>query len=128
MKTFEEVCTVIQALNAVDIETDAILLNGDDNEITISIMCNDLFWWGTADAEKVTTEDIPLLKQCYADLNQEHLGWAALNTPELYVARKRKMRPQGAYYKYFPKEIWPLFNACGPARPSDFGNPVATPE
>ena len=35
---------------------------------------------------------------------------------ELFSARVRKMRPQGASYKLYPKELWPLFDACGPER------------
>jgi hypothetical protein len=44
---------------------------------------------------------------------------------ELFCARVRKMRPQGAWYAYCPEAEWPLFDACGPERGVDAGNPYA---
>ena len=46
---------------------------------------------------------------------------------ELFCARIRKMRPQGACYAYYDKKDWHLFDACGPERECGFGNPM-TPE
>lgn len=34
----------------------------------------------------------------------------------------RKERPQGACYPS-NKDLWPLFDACGPEKPTGFGNP-----
>jgi len=43
---------------------------------------------------------------------------------DLFAARVRKMRPQGAAYKVrYDESIWPLFDACGPVREVGFGNP-----
>jgi hypothetical protein len=43
---------------------------------------------------------------------------------DLFVARVRNMRPQGAAYKVrYPEEIWGLFNAAGPEREVGLGNP-----
>ncbi|UDL15984.1 hypothetical protein QEH42_gp234 [Microbacterium phage Pumpernickel] len=43
--------------------------------------------------------------------------------PLLFAAKSRKMRPQGAYYKSIPENIWHLFDACGPEREVGMGNP-----
>jgi hypothetical protein len=47
---------------------------------------------------------------------------------QLYCARIRKMRPQGACYKTIEPQFWPLFDAAGEPREADraaFGNPVS---
>ncbi len=45
-----------------------------------------------------------------------------VDAPALFVARARKMRPQGAYYHSFHGSLVPLFDACGPERdPKDAG-------
>lgn len=90
---------------------------------TFFINCNDLFFWGCADCEEVAADDIDALDQAYKD--------AATAGTEgqgdiVYCCRKRKMRPQGAYYKHFKPEIAKLLDACGEPREVGFGNPVAT--
>lgn len=50
------------------------------------------------------------------------------NISELFAARVRGMRPQGACYKGYPKDLWPLFDACGPERETGMGNPHAAEE
>jgi hypothetical protein len=85
-----------------------------DNEyapITFFVNCNDLFWWATSDAEKITPENISVLEQSIAECG-EH----ALEGVELFCCRVRKMRPQGCCYKKIPRELWPLFDAAGPER------------
>ena len=43
---------------------------------------------------------------------------------DLFAARVRQMRPQGAAYKVrYDESIWPLFDECGPVREVGFGNP-----
>lgn len=42
---------------------------------------------------------------------------------DLYAARVREMRPQGACYSRYPEEAWPLFHAAGPEREVGHGNP-----
>lgn len=43
---------------------------------------------------------------------------------DLFCARVRGERPQGAAYKVrYPEELWPLFDAAGPEREVGFGNP-----
>jgi hypothetical protein len=92
-----------------------------DEEVTFAAMCSDVFWWGTADAEDITPADVPLLESSAADLR-------AINrdefTAELYCARKRGMRPQGAWYgPGMEPELVALFDACGPWRETDLMNP-----
>jgi len=90
-----------------------------DNKLRPWVICNDFFAWGCADGQGIETEeDLALFEQSLKD--SEYQG------PLLYCARKRKMRPQGAYYKYLQEDI-ELFNACGPERGTGFGNPL-TPE
>jgi hypothetical protein len=84
---------------------------------TMYITCNDTFFWGCSDCEPITFEELPELIECYK-LSPKFGG-------ELWVARKRKMRPQGASYKEcYPKEEWPLFDACGLPREAKIGNPI----
>lgn len=104
--------------------TDDLLWSIKDDEIQVAAICSDAFWWATADAEKITLETLPELEQAFVDTE------AACTAGEvyagmLYAARRRKMRPQGAAYPE-ERELWPLFDACGPERPIDkggFGNP-----
>lgn len=84
------------------------------------IICNDTLLWGCSDAEDVAcSADLDLLEQCYKDIGGIWGG-------TLYACRKAGMRPQGAAY---PKEaeLWPLFDACGPEREVDIGNPMDHP-
>lgn len=82
--------------------------------LTVWINCNDLFWWGTADNEPLTPETMPELREAIFDVR--HIMNNAWHSDELYCCRMRKMRPQGPCYKHIPKELWPLFDACGPER------------
>ena len=95
--------------------------HGDYAPVTFFVMCNDLFWWATADAEKITPEDIPGLRQAILDVETTNAYDLCLDSYvtgcELWCARKRKMRPQRPAY---PKDerLRLLFDACGPARTS----------
>lgn len=95
--------------------------------VTIFANCNDLFDWACADCERVTPDNIGLLEQSFAD------AAAAADCGEawgdsLFCCRVRKMRPQGAYYRNLPKELWPLFDACGPEREVNMANPRPRPQ
>ena len=84
------------------------------------ILCSDTFAWGVADLEPIETlDDVDLLNQSCLDV-----GPIPIYGTDLYCARKRNMRPQGACYKCYNKEHWPLFDACGPVREIGFSNPV----
>ena len=83
-------------------------------------MCNDVFYWATADAEPITRETLPILEQALADLKAIDKTWAL---SELYAARVRKLRPQRPWLKLRKDpELVELFMACGPERdPKDEG-------
>lgn len=82
------------------------------------VNCNDLFVWGCADGEEITVETLTEFHKALSDCGGN------LNTAsDLYCARRRKMRPQGACYSHYNKKYWSLFDACGPEREVGLGNP-----
>jgi len=86
-----------------------VSVSADGDDVKLYVICNDTFYWGCADAESITPEELPALADCYKVAGQ----WGG----ELWAARKRGMRPQRASYtECYPKETWPLFDACGPER------------
>jgi hypothetical protein len=80
--------------------------------IKLFAMCNDVFFWATADAEEITLADVPQLEECLADLGKCGEPWVTCYLPELFAARKRKMRPQKPFYKNMPEDVAALFDAC----------------
>lgn len=94
--------------------------------ITLFVNCNDTFFWGCSDCETITPENVAVLEQAVADAQAADKHGASHAT-ELFCARVRNMRPQGACYKYYPRTMWPLFDACGEPRKTGLGNPL-TPE
>ena len=91
--------------------------------VAFFVNCNDFFWWGCGDAEEVTPENIAVFEQAKRDAEAIECRWEA---PHLFCARVRKLRPQGCCY---PKEsaAIALYDACGPKREIDLGNPYAHP-
>lgn len=103
--------------------------DGEYAPVTFLVNCNDLFVWACADCERITPENVERYAKAYEDcaaIEPSSRFWG----PLLFCARERKMRPQGAYYKSLPVELWPLFDAAGPERdPKEPGNtsrPVQT--
>lgn len=90
--------------------------------ITFFVNANDLFAWGCSDAVTVTAENLPLLKQAIADCNDVDPVLGIFTAFSLFACRVEKMRPQGAAYPR-NEAFWPLFDACGPERQKDLGNP-----
>jgi hypothetical protein len=78
------------------------------------VMCNDLFIWACADAEAFSLEDIDSFRECLS--LSENYG------TQLWVCRKRGMRPQTPYYKHFNDAEKVLFDACGPVRTKESMN------
>jgi hypothetical protein len=91
-----------------------------NSSLEFYISCNDIFYWGCADAEDVNKKTFPILRKAFKDAGNDGVL--------LYCARQRKMRPQGAAYKFVDKKHWHLFDACGSERKPDFGNPEARPK
>lgn len=90
---------------------DSVFWNRD---LRFFVYCNDFFFWACADGEEITKENLPELEKAIHDC--EAVGSRSLFGPLLWCARRRKMRPQDAYYKNLPKPTWQLFDACGEVR------------
>lgn len=95
----------------------------DDNTLTFAVICNDVFAWAVADAEAITPDNVAVLEQAIADIRAISDAVPDLfHAGSLFAARVRKQRPQGAAYPP-NRALWPLFDACGPEREIDHGNP-----
>lgn len=90
--------------------------------VTFFINCSDQFFWGSADCVTLTPENINELKKAYEDAEKVY-KYGDCYGSSLFCCRINKMRPQGAYYSHIPKELWSLFDECGPERETGFGNP-----
>lgn len=120
MKNEEQLSFIIDVLKTIS-NADLIrsLLYGDyedKGQINFAILCNDLFWWATADAESLTPDNLPILKQCIEEVEKLDEHGRAFEADILFCCRIRKMRPQKPYYKSIPEKLHPLFDACGPER------------
>lgn len=121
------VIRVMQILAEWD-EYNGLFWRFDDGVLRLFVNYNDLFWWGCADCEQITPENVEELAKAYKDChdaNPEHFG--EVYGQLLFCARVRGMRPQGCCYPT-DRKLWPLFDACGPERPKDAGNPYAPGE
>jgi hypothetical protein len=102
------------------------MLRSDGQQIHAAVNVSDVFAWGCADAEDVTPETLPLLEQACLDLRA--IGRSeVVYTADLYAARVRGMRPQGAAYPKERAATQALFDACGPEREIGLGNPRKPP-
>lgn len=122
---------VLRVMSDVDC-CDDLWWNMNDECATISffINCSDVFWWATSDYEEITPHNIDELEKVVTDIQEladdnYHTKMSILRcAPLLFISRVRKMRPQGAYYKFFDRKLWALFDACGPEREINLVNPV----
>lgn len=98
----------------------------DDGVVTLFANVSDVFAWGFADLEEITADRLEELQRAYDDLAPiDNTEWV----PELYAARLRSMRPQGAAYPGADQPVVrALLDTCGPERPINFSNPKAPPE
>lgn len=106
---------------------------GDAAPLTFFLNCNDLFAWGSADAEDITPDNIERLEKAIEECEAIDSDDGAMIGCDLFVCRERGMRPQGACYPQgggYPEDrrFWPLFDACGPEREVGIGNPYAPGE
>lgn len=101
-------------------------VDGEYAPVTFFAICNDLFWWGTADLEAITPDNVGALERAMADCRSIDPVVGVCEGTGLFCCRVRGLRPQGVAY---PKDerFWPLFDACGPERVVDFGNPKPHP-
>jgi hypothetical protein len=113
----------VDLIRRADLPSEQILLSLDGPRISIAVNVSDVFAWGCADAEDITPERLPILERAWRDCEAADGGeWIA----ELYAARVRGMRPQGASYPS-SAAVAALFDACGPERPTGLGNPRKPP-
>lgn len=105
--------------------TDGLWWRFDNDEVRLFATCSDFFDWGSADLEEILPADLELLEQSVKDA--EEVDGSNMWAGELFCARKRGMRPQGASYKSLPKSMWPLFDAAGPEREVNLLNPHKHP-
>lgn len=99
--------------------------DGDYAPITFFANVNDVFFWGCTDNEKITPDNIAEAEKAVADVRDitGKTGWSTdAAWVNLFAARLRKDRPQGAAYPS-DERLWPLFDACGPEREVGLGNP-----
>lgn len=94
-----------------------------DKEVTLTVDCSDLFVWGCSDYEPIELEELKDLNRAIEDARA---AGAETGGELLWVARKRKLRPQGAYYAHVHPGLGKLFDTCGEFRPAELGNPVAS--
>lgn len=119
MEQHEYIVAVLRIFDEAD-HHDELWWRVDDGKVRFFVPCNDVFWWGTADLEEITEANLPLLESTLRESEgKEWWAWAA----QVFVARVRNMRPQGACYKHYPPEAREMFDACGPPRKADFMNP-----
>lgn len=90
----------------------------------VHVSCNDVFAWGCADAEQITPANLPELRKALEDVSATAKKWSGGDAVSLFAARIRQHRPQGACYPD-DRDLWPLFDACGPERELGIGNPYA---
>lgn len=137
--TTDNILKLLHLLADDKIDSSNLIWSHDEKEnLTVAAMCSDTFWWGCADAEEITDENIGLfiktVDECQALKSAGHLHygekycWSTSYCDELFAARVRKMRPQGASYELYPSCLWPLFNECGPERQCENGNPHKYPK
>lgn len=118
----------LRALRVTAFEyTDVLFWRVDDDILSVSVECSDVFFWGSADVEPLTVKNIDLFEATYAECEDRFGKYNAEHATELFCARARNTRPQGAFYKYLSPEWAELFNAAGPERETGLGNPY-TPE
>ena len=101
--------------------------DGEYAPATFFVRCDDAFWWGAADLERLTPENVAVLEQATRDCRAAEPTVGSCYAGLLFCCRVRRMRPQGAMYDHVDKAVWPLLDAAGPPRAVDAGNPRKHP-
>ena len=97
-------------------------------DLRFFVNCSDVFAWAYADLEEIESqEDVDALEQAILDCIKADGYGGQYDGSILFVARKRKMRPQGAMYESLCPACYSLFDACGPLREVGLGNPKKHP-
>ena len=98
--------------------------DGEYAPITLLVNCNDLFAWACADCVRLTPDNVEVLEKAAADIRAVSKDGNYREAGILFCCRFRGYRPQRPYYKGIDKELWPLFDACGPEVGSSEVNPA----
>lgn len=107
-------------LVAVNNLESSLLISVDENDnVQFSIVCNDLFFYASADAVEINEENFHLLEKAVETLPDE--------SDSYFCCLVRQMRPQNGWFDYISRDKWDLFLACGPERSIDFSNPYEFP-
>ena len=117
----EQIVRVLSIFEVADLYDGALIWKVFPDGIHFWAQCSDVFYWGTADGEPIETDaDLDLLRQC---LDELALFDSTFYMPELYAARRRKMRPQRPWLEHREDpNVLALFLAAGPERdPKDEG-------
>jgi hypothetical protein len=96
---------------------DMLFWRMENGNIRFFVICNDTFFWATADMEEITQGNIKDLEQAVADVQAADPGADEWMGPLLFCARQRGIRPMPRIK--LPKMLKPLFDACGPERTSN---------
>src|SRR5262245_11099327 len=118
-RSFDFVLRVLRTFEEIDAVGDLWWRTGGHfDPVTFYVSCNDIFFWGTADCEEITPENIEQLDQAIRDVHEvtSKDGWGASTAVLLFCARIKGMRPQGAAYQYIDQALVHLFDAAGPER------------
>jgi hypothetical protein len=93
---------------------------GKDDTVVLFVACNDLFYWGSADAEHFTTADIEPLWRAWKSGDYGVEKWCC---------QHRGMRPQYVVEQSMRKaDVWDAAMESLPSRETDhFGNPKIEP-
>lgn len=111
-----EMSYIIRVLHAGSVNSEDVLweMNEEDKSIVFFVNCNDVFAWGSSDAEKITEDNIYIFeKACNDAKNSCDDGYAFAG--ELFCCRIRKASPQKGFMKVIPKDMRQLFEECGPS-------------
>jgi hypothetical protein len=77
-----------------------------DGSLRVLAMCSDRFAWATADAEKITADNIAVFEQAVRDVVTVDLweGYALL-----FAVRMRNQMPMPAARKVIDPKLWQMF-------------------
>lgn len=106
------------------LDASVIYMSGSEVNCTLYVLCNDVFWWGTADGEGLPTGEVENLYKAW----KSDPKWGVIK----WVARKRNMRPQWPVARDMVSDgAWDGHMKILPSRtedPSDHGWKNAPPE
>lgn len=81
----------------------------DGGRVMFYADCSDTFAWGSADAEEILEGDVPLLRECFADVSRHGVEWLL---SVLFAARKRGTVPPDWWFRSEPDVPRALFDGA----------------